>query len=352
MLKLIIKTLTGVVIAISCFSLNLNAQNTLNTGNVLSLKEQSIISISALTAKGDLLKLKTALHDGLDRGLTINQIKEAIVHLYAYCGFPRSIRGLQTFMEVLEERKARGIYDNPGTEASPVNQEPSKYERGKKILGELTRAPQNGPLTGYGAFAPAMDQFLKEHLFADIFERDVLTYAQRELVTISVISAIGGADPMLRSHLAISQNLGWTPGQLNEALDIVKSTLDRRGDKINSSNFSGTAWLQMFVNNDSLFNANIGNVTFEPKARTNWHIHPGGQILLVTDGSGYYQEKGKAAQRIQKGDVVKIAPGIEHWHGGSPETGLTHIAISLNTDKGGAVWTGPVTDEEFNSIEK
>ena len=125
-----------------------------------------------------------------------------------------------------------------------------------------------------------------------------------------------------------------------------------KGNKISSSNFAGTAWLQMFVNNDSLFNANIGNVTFEPKARTNWHIHPGGQILLVTDGSGYYQEKGKFAQRIQKGDVVKIFPGIEHWHGASPETGLTHIAISLNTDKGGAVWTGPVTDEEFNSIEK
>ena len=77
--------------------------------------------------------------------------------------------------------------------------------------GELTHAPQDRPLSGYGAFAPVIDTFLKEHLFADIFERDVLTYAQRELVTISVLSAIGGAEPMLRSHLAICLNVGLTP---------------------------------------------------------------------------------------------------------------------------------------------
>jgi quercetin dioxygenase-like cupin family protein len=121
-----------------------------------------------------------------------------------------------------------------------------------------------------------------------------------------------------------------------------------KGDKITSNNFTGTAWLQMMVNNDSIYNTSIGNVTFEPKARTNWHKHPGGQILLVTDGSGYYQEKGKPAQRIQKGDIVKIPPDAEHWHGAAPDNGLTHIAISPNTDKGSVVWLRPVTDEEYN----
>ena len=125
-----------------------------------------------------------------------------------------------------------------------------------------------------------------------------------------------------------------------------------KGDQITNSNFSGTAWLHMFVNSDSLFNTSIGNVTFEPKARTNWHKHPGGQILIVTEGKGYYKEKGKPAQQIQKGNVVKIPPEMVHWHGASPENGLTHIAISLNTDKGGAVWLGPVTDEEYNNVEK
>src|SRR5512133_1668370 len=79
-----------------------------------------------------------------------------------------------------------------------------------------------------------------------------------------------------------------------------------KGDQITNNNFTGTAWLQMLVTNDSTYDTSIGNVTFEPGARTNWHKHPGGQILLVTDGTGYYQEKGKPAQLIQKGDVVKI----------------------------------------------
>ena len=231
MRKIKIKTLIVLVIAISCFSCNIKAQNNLNTGKELSPGEQSIVAIAALTAKGDLSNLKTALNDGLDKGLTINQIKEVIVHLYAYCGFPRSIRGLQTFMGVLDERKARGIHDKAGDDASPVPGEKSKYERGKKVLGELTKTPQDGPLTGYGAFAPVMDTFLKEHLFADIFERDILTYAQRELVTISVLSALGGVEPMLRSHLAISLNVGLTPEQLNEFVGIIQSSLGEKEAK-------------------------------------------------------------------------------------------------------------------------
>jgi 4-carboxymuconolactone decarboxylase len=223
-----IKTLIGFVFAAGCFSITLHAQNNANEREeALNPKEQSIIAIAALTAKGDLSNLKPALNVGLEAGLTINQIKEAIVHLYAYCGFPRSIRGLQTFMEVLNERKAKGINDALGADASPVQDERSKYERGREVLGKLTGAPQDGPKTGYSAFAPVMDVFLKEHLFADIFERDVLTYSERELVTISVISSIGGAEPMLRSHLNICLNVGLTPGQLQQFISIIESTLGK-----------------------------------------------------------------------------------------------------------------------------
>ncbi len=197
----------------------------------LSEKEKSIIIISSLTAKGDLTKLKTGLQQGLEAGLTVNEIKEVLVHLYAYCGFPRSIRGLQTFMEVLKDRAAKGINDTTGKEASPVKTENSKYERGKKILGELTQIPPPGTLTGYSAFAPVIDSFLKEHLFADIFERDVLTYAQREMVTISVIATIGKAEPMLQSHVGISLNVGITPGQLKEFVTILKSTAGKKEAK-------------------------------------------------------------------------------------------------------------------------
>jgi alkylhydroperoxidase/carboxymuconolactone decarboxylase family protein YurZ len=118
-----------------------------------------------------------------------------------------------------------------GADASPINDDGNKYERGKKILGELTQTPQPETLSGYSAFAPVIDTFLKEHLFADIFERDVLTYAERELVTVSVISSIGNAEPMLRSHLAICLNVGLTPQQLSEFVDVVQSTIGEKEGK-------------------------------------------------------------------------------------------------------------------------
>jgi alkylhydroperoxidase/carboxymuconolactone decarboxylase family protein YurZ len=221
----------GLLFSIICFSGNLNAQNNLESNKALTAKQQSIVTIAALTAKGDLPNLKPALNSGLDAGLTINQIKEVLVHLYAYCGFPRSIRGLQTFMEVLEERKAKGINDVLGAEASPIQDERSKYDRGKENLEKLTGMPQTGPQTGYAAFAPIIEIFLKEHLFAAIFERDVLIFAERQLVTISVLSAIGGAEPMLRSHLNICLNVGLTPEQLQHFVNIIKSTLGKKEAK-------------------------------------------------------------------------------------------------------------------------
>jgi alkylhydroperoxidase/carboxymuconolactone decarboxylase family protein YurZ len=131
-------------------------------------------------------------------------------------------------MDVLNERKANGIHDVLGAEASPILEERSKYERGREILGKLTGMPQDGPKTGYSAFAPAIDQFLKEHLFADIFERDVLTYSERELVTISVLASLGGVEPMLRGHLGICLNIGIKPEQLRQFVRIIEATVGEK----------------------------------------------------------------------------------------------------------------------------
>lgn len=140
--------------------------------------------------------------------------------------------------------------------------------------------------------------------------------------------------------------------KIENRMEQTQAMIFPKGDKITNNNFTGTAWLQMFVNNDSIYNASIGNVTFEPGARTNWHLHPGGQILLITDGKGYYQERGKPAQVLHKGDIVKIPPGVEHWHGAASNSGLTHIAISLNLQKGNVVWLKPVSDVEYHEINK
>ncbi len=141
-------------------------------------------------------------------------------------------------------------------------------------------------------------------------------------------------------------------GQPDSAREQNAGTLFPKGEKITNRNFSGSVWLQMLVTDDSIYHTSMGNVTFEPKARTNWHKHPGGQILLVTEGRGFYQERDKPAQFIQRGDIVKIPPGVEHWHGAAPDSGLSHIAMTLSTDKGGAVWSGPVTDEEYHRSTK
>jgi quercetin dioxygenase-like cupin family protein len=134
--------------------------------------------------------------------------------------------------------------------------------------------------------------------------------------------------------------------QTPKTLSAEADTIFERGGKINNTNFTGTAYLKMLIAPDHLNQTAIGNVTFEPGARTKWHSHPGGQILMVTDGIGYYQEKGQAKKVIRKGDVVKCAPKLPHWHGASQDTYFVQLAVT-NNQNGGAVWLHPVTDEEY-----
>lgn len=193
----------------------------------LSTQQQSLVAIAASTAKGNLKNLDVCLNKGLDAGLPVNSIKEAIIHVYAYAGFPRSIRGLQTMMATIEQRKANGIEDQLGDQATPIDSNISRYDRGKAILEQLTGVAEKETKTGYAAFAPTIEVFLKEHLFADLFERDVLSYQERELVTVSVLSAIGGVEPMLHSHLTICLNIGLTSSQLSHFVDVIEKQVGK-----------------------------------------------------------------------------------------------------------------------------
>jgi quercetin dioxygenase-like cupin family protein len=123
-----------------------------------------------------------------------------------------------------------------------------------------------------------------------------------------------------------------------------------KGKKASAEYFTGTAWVNILVPQDETVSYAIGNVVFEPGCRNNWHKHPAGQILLVTDGKGFYQEKGKAARPINKGDVVVIPSNTEHWHGASKDNSLTHIVITNNSKQGAVEWLKPVTDEEYNLV--
>lgn len=98
----------------------------------------------------------------------------------------------------------------------------------------------------------------------------------------------------------------------------------------------------MLVPRDNEFNCPTGNVTFEPGCRNNWHRHPGGQILLVTGGRGYYQEEGKPAQELNPGDVVKIHPNVKHWHGAASDSWFVYLSVETNANTGPAEWLEPV----------
>ena len=111
--------------------------------------------------------------------------------------------------------------------------------------------------------------------------------------------------------------------------------------------FTGNAYPTALVEADSVYNTLIGNVYFEPGARSNWHSHPSGQILIITDGIGYHQIEGKPIEIIKKGDVVKCPPNVRHWHGASADVGLQQLYVIPDTEKGIVKWNEAVTDEQY-----
>lgn len=122
-----------------------------------------------------------------------------------------------------------------------------------------------------------------------------------------------------------------------------------KGVKGPSTNFTGNAYNFGLVQSDSIYNTLVGNVYFEPGARSNWHTHPGGQILVITGGVGYHQIEGQPKEVMRKGDVVTCPPGTKHWHGASPDSSLSQLYIVPNTGKGIVNWMEPVTDEQYRS---
>ncbi|HKG97373.1 MAG TPA: carboxymuconolactone decarboxylase family protein, partial [Pyrinomonadaceae bacterium] len=117
--------------------------------------------------------------------------------------------------------------DETGKTAMPITDTADKYERGRKTLERLTGQPQSKPAKGFGEFSPTLDRFLKEHLFADIFDSDVLNYRQRELATISALAAMSGVESQLESHLSMGMNTGLTESQLLQIFDLIEKSVSR-----------------------------------------------------------------------------------------------------------------------------
>ena len=198
--------------------------STHTVSETLSSRQQAIIPIAAFGAAGDLPRLAHAINQGLDAGLTVNETKEVLVQLYAYAGFPRSLNALGELMKVVEARKQRGIQDAQGTtpgRAIPKGE--ALLAAGTANQTRLVGSPVKGALF---EFAPAIDEYLKTHLFGDIFERDNLDWQSRELATVAMLSALPGADSQVQSHMAISQNVGLTASQLTQLAQVLADKVD------------------------------------------------------------------------------------------------------------------------------
>ena len=296
-----------------------NAQEKME--NVLNQRQQNIIAIACLEAKGDLENLSGAIHTGLDEGLSVNEIKEALSHLYAYTGFPRSLNGLGVLQQVLAERKAKGITDQEGKDADALPKGFDALKEGTAIQTKLSGAPFDY------TFAPATDYYLKAHLFGDIFARNILTFPERELVTVSALSGIKGVEPQLKSHVRGAKNMGLTDAEIHSIPDVLLQKIGeteayrarkaiaevygeefKEGAPVENRIFPkgelNTAYAKYFIGNSYLAELangegklHVSNVTFEPRCRNNWHIHhKGGQILICVGGRGWYQEWGKQAR--------------------------------------------------------
>lgn len=187
----------------------------------LSVRQQAIIPVAAFAAAGDISGLNSALNEGLDAGMTISDAREVLVQLYAYAGFPRSLNALGELMKVVEQRKQQGISDAPGSEPSKAAPKgDALLEAGTANQTELVGATVAGPLFD---FAPVANEYLRTHLFGDIFERDNLDWQSRELATVAMLSSISGAQSQLKSHIAMSMNTGVTEAQLRQLIDVLAS---------------------------------------------------------------------------------------------------------------------------------
>lgn len=341
----------------------------------LAVRQKAMIPIAAFTAQGKIPELEQALHQGLTQGLTINEIKEILVQSYAYAGFPRALNGINAFIRVLDARQQQGLRDEMGKEATPLPADFDANAYGHQVRNSLTGRDMRNSTTGYAALVPVIDEFLVQHLFAAIFYRDVLSHADRELVTISILAVLPGTAAQLKSHLNICLRMGYSPAQLREFVAVLEhqvshesasqvlAVLEPPSAEAQSvtvaktatpptvtvsrdttvsvgepDKFTGTAKISARFISPVQGQYSGALVEFAAGARTAWHSHPQGQTLIVISGEGWVQQEGKKAEPIKTGDVVNIPPHTKHWHGASDSSAMTHLAISTPKQNQTVTW--------------
>lgn len=240
-----------------------------------------------------------------------------------------------------------------------------------------------------GEFAPKFAELNDDVLFDEVWSRtDKLGLRDRSLVTITSLISQGITDNSLMFHLQSAKNNGITRMEIAEiithigfyagwpkawaAFNLAKNvwTENTTGEDAKAAfqhemifpiGEPNTAYAQYFIGNSYLARISteqipFANVTFEPRCRNNWHIHKaskgGGQILVGIAGRGWYQEDGKLAQEILPGTVIHIPANVKHWHGAAADSWFSHLAFEISGENTSNEWLNPVTDEQYNKLQK
>jgi len=349
---------------------NTKTEKDMNTLTFTTEQAALMSAIACNEAKADYVALAEAINNGLDAGLTVSQVKEALSQLYAYTGFPRSLNALGTLQKVLEQRKTEGKAIEEGVAASPMPSNYNALAQGTEVQTKLSGQPFNY------AFCLAEDYYLKAHLFGDIFARDNLTHADRELVTVSALSGLENVMPQLQAHVRGALNMGVSEEQLRnipvalknngllaEALRCdaaIAAAVDGKTDVVCSQSpwpvgEPNTAYAQYFIGNSYLapMDGGMANVTFEPGCRNNWHIHHNMvQVLVCVSGRGWYQEWGKEPVALVPGVVIAIPEGAKHWHGAAADSWMQHLTYHTDVKpNAGNEWLEAVDDEWYGKLK-
>lgn len=336
---------------------------------VLSTKMQYLTRAACLEAQGDIHRLKEVFAQAIEHKVDLSSLKEAMSQLYAYTGFPRSLNATNALREVSEELAGKGVEVDEGKDAAPYPKDYDALKEGTAVQTKLSGKPFDY------TFSPALNYYLKAHLFGDIFKRDTLTPAERELVTVSALSGLRGVPSQLKSHVRGALNMGVTQEQLdelavlladkvgrNEALRLRQAMGKEEGvpadalkfplgqENVNYSKyFIGKSYLAPLASGEGKLP--VHNVTFEPGCRNNWHIHhKGGQILICVSGRGWYQQEGMDPIELREGTVVDIPAEVKHWHGAAKDSYFQHIALGVPAEGASTTWLEAVSDEEYQKL--
>ena len=351
----------------------------------LDNRMRELITVTVLTVNQTLPQLKAHVGACLRVGLSPLEIRETVYQCAPFIGFPKTLNAIAAMNEAFTSGGVSLPLENAG-----IVTEEERYTAGSKIQNPVYgKEIAEKYLWLPDGFAESVPKWLTELCFGDFSTRKGLDEKRRELLTVVMLAAMGGAEVQVRSHAIGAMKVGNTAEEvvcalchampymgvprLFNALNCCKEILGNGRTSMNESEFEkrnvfgrgkeNTAYAQYFIGNSYLNPLTsptekpfFANVTFEPGCRNNWHIHHakkgGGQILLCIAGSGWYQEWDKPARSLHPGDVVEIPAGVKHWHGAKKDGWFSHIAVEVPGEETSNEWLEPVSDEQYDGLSE